>query len=129
MHETPLADVSRIIGSITSGILLPVRAALPVMMQQNSGSIICIASDAAKIATPGEAPIGAAMAAVVMFCRGLAIEAKRSHIRVNCITPEHRQKHAVLRLLMDDAFASKLFKKAEGLAPQASYSQRTWPRW
>ncbi len=116
VHETPLADVSRIIGSITSGILLPVRAALPVMMQQNSGSIICIASDAAKIATPGEAPIGAAMAAVVMFCRALAIEAKRSHVRVNCITPSIVKNTPFYDVLMEDAFASKLFKKAEGLA-------------
>jgi NADP-dependent 3-hydroxy acid dehydrogenase YdfG len=45
------------------------------------------ASDAAKIATPGESVIGAATAAVAMFCRGMAYEAKRSGIQVTCITP------------------------------------------
>jgi len=116
IHETPLADVSRIIGSISSGILLPVRAVLPVMMRQQAGSIICIASDAAKIATPGEVAIGAAMAAVVMFCRALAIEAKRSRVRVNCITPSIVKNTPFYDTLMEDPFASKLFKKAEGLA-------------
>jgi gluconate 5-dehydrogenase/3-oxoacyl-[acyl-carrier protein] reductase len=116
MHETPIEDVSRIIGSITSGVLLPARAALPVMMRQKSGSIICIASDAAKIATPGEVAIGAAMAAIVMFCRALAIEAKRSGIRVNCVTPSVVKDTPFYDTLMADPFSSKLFSKAEKLA-------------
>jgi len=37
------------------------------MRAQKSGLIINIASDAAKVATPGESVIGAAMAAIVMF--------------------------------------------------------------
>ena len=60
---------------------------LPYMMDQGHGSIMCVASDAAKLATPGEVVIGAAMAGIVMFCRGLANEAKRSGIRVNAIAP------------------------------------------
>jgi gluconate 5-dehydrogenase/3-oxoacyl-[acyl-carrier protein] reductase len=116
MHETPIEDVSRIIGSITSGVLLPARAVLPVMMRQKSGSIICIASDAAKIATPGEVAIGAAMAAIVMFCRALAIEAKRSGIRVNCVTPSIVKDTPFYDTLMADPFSSKLFSKAERMA-------------
>jgi len=60
-------DVGRIIGSISSGVLLPVRAVLPIMMEKKAGSIICIASDAAKVAILVEVAIGAAMAAIAMF--------------------------------------------------------------
>jgi len=116
MHETPIENVIPTISSITSGVLLPARAVLPVMMAQKSGSIICIASDASKVATPGEVSIGAAMAAIAMFCRGLAIEAKRSGIRVNCVTPSIVKGTPFYDQLMADPFSSKLFSKAERLA-------------
>lgn len=116
LHDIPLEDVQRTIGSITSGVLLPVRAALPHMMARKSGTILCIASDAGKVATPGEVCIGAAMAAIAMFCRALAIEAKRSFIRVNCITPSIVRDTPLYHVLMTDPFAGKLFSKAEGLA-------------
>jgi NAD(P)-dependent dehydrogenase (short-subunit alcohol dehydrogenase family) len=116
MHETPIENVIPTISSITSGVLLPARAVLPVMMQQKSGSIVCIASDASKVATPGEVAIGAAMSAIAMFCRGLAIEAKRSGIRVNCVTPSIVKGTPFYDMLMADPFSSKLFSKAERLA-------------
>jgi len=116
MHETPIENVPAIIASITSGVLLPVRAALDPMMREKRGSIICVASDAAKVATPGEVAIGAAMAAIVMFCRGLAIEAKRSQIRVNCVTPSIVRDTPFYDELMADPFSARLFSKAERLA-------------
>jgi 2-hydroxycyclohexanecarboxyl-CoA dehydrogenase len=116
MHEMPIENVIPTISSITSGVLLPARAVLPVMMEQKSGSIVCIASDASKVATPGEVAIGAAMAAIAMFCRGLAIEAKRSGIRVNCVTPSIVKGTPFYDMLMADPFSSKLFSKAERLA-------------
>lgn len=116
MHEIPIDEVPETIGAITSGVLLPVRAVLPHMMKRGRGSIVCVASDAAKVATPGEVAIGAAMAAIVMFCRGLAIEAKRSGIRVNAVTPSIVRGTPLYDDLMTDPFAGKLFAKAERLA-------------
>ncbi|MBX3454631.1 SDR family oxidoreductase [Ferrovibrio sp.] len=113
LHETPIEAMPEVFRSITSGILLPLRAALPHMMRQKGGSMICIASDAAKLATPGETIIGGAMAAVAMFCRSLAIEARRSGIRVNCITPSIVQGTPLYAKVMSDPFASRLFRKAE----------------
>jgi len=86
------------------------------MMAQRGGAIICLASDAAKIATPGETVIGAAMAAIVMFCRGMAYEAKRSGIRVNCLTPSIVQSTPLYGRLMEDEFSRKLFGRAETMA-------------
>ncbi|MGE0796933.1 MAG: SDR family NAD(P)-dependent oxidoreductase [Lautropia sp.] len=116
LHETPIEAVPEIIRSVTSGILLPLRAALPRMMAQGSGSMTCIASDAAKLATPGECAIGGAMAAVAMFCRTLAIEARRCGIRVNCVTPSIVQATPLYAKIMADPFASRLFSKAEARA-------------
>jgi NAD(P)-dependent dehydrogenase (short-subunit alcohol dehydrogenase family) len=75
-----------------------------------------VASDAAKIATPGESVIGAAMAAIAMFCRGMAIEAKRDGIRVNCVTPSIVKGTALYTRLQDNEFARRLFGKAEAMA-------------
>jgi len=112
LHETPIEALPEIFRSITSGILLPMRAALPHMMRQQGGTMISIASDAAKLATPGETIIGGAMAAVAMFCRSLAIEGRRSGIRVNCITPSIVNNTPLFAKVMADPFASRLFGKA-----------------
>jgi NAD(P)-dependent dehydrogenase (short-subunit alcohol dehydrogenase family) len=53
------------------------------MREHRSGVIVCVASDAAKVATPGETLIGAAMAALVMFAKAAALESKREGIRIN----------------------------------------------
>ena len=76
--------------------LLTSRVVVPWMRERNGGAIINIASDAAKVATPGETVIGAAMAGIVMFSRALAIEGKRDGIRVNGVTPLYYRGHREL---------------------------------
>lgn len=115
-HETPIERIPSIVNGTLMSAMLPARAALPVMMRQGGGVILTMASDAGKIATPGETSIGAAMAAVIMFSRSLANEAKRSGIRVNCLTPSIVRGTALYSSLMADEFAGKLFRKAESLA-------------
>lgn len=115
-HKTPIEKIPGIVNGTLMSAMLPARAALPVMMEQGSGVILTVASDAGKIATPGETSIGAAMAAIIMFSRSLANEAKRSGIRVNCLTPSIVRGTALYDTLMQDDFAGKLFRKAESLA-------------
>lgn len=74
--------------------------------------VINVASDAGKTATPGEAVIGAAKAAIVMFTRTLAIEAKRSGIRVNVLTPSLVNGTASTERITSAGFSAKLFAKA-----------------
>jgi 2-hydroxycyclohexanecarboxyl-CoA dehydrogenase len=101
-------------------IILPpfhmMHAVLPAMRAQKSGSIITVASDAAKFATPGEALIGAAMAAIVMFSRTAAIEAKRDGVRINLLTPSLIAGTPGADLIAADPFAGKMFEKAATLA-------------
>jgi 2-hydroxycyclohexanecarboxyl-CoA dehydrogenase len=75
-------------------------------------AIVNVASDAAKVPTPGEAGIGAAMAGIAMFSRTFAMEAKRQKIRVNVVTPSLVQNTLTHDRLMADRFSSKLFEKA-----------------
>lgn len=116
LHTIPLDQIIPTIEMVAGGIILPARAVLPHMMEQGGGSVICLASDAAKVATAGETVIGAAMASIVMFCRGMAWESKRSSIRVNCLTPSVVEDTPLYSRLKEDEFSRRLFSKAEKLA-------------
>ena len=115
-HHLAPEDIAAI---LTEQALAPMhmsRAVLPLMRAQKSGVILNIASDAAKVPTPGETVIGAAMAAIVMFSRTLAIEAKRDGIRVNAITPSLIVNTATSERVLADGFSKKLFEAAAAMA-------------
>lgn len=116
LHTIPLDEVMGDISGTLAPVILPARAVLPVMQDAGAGSVICVASDAGKLATPGEVAIGAAMAGIAMFCRAMAIEAKRNGVRVNCVTPSIVRGTPLYDKLMADGFAGKLFAKAEAMA-------------
>jgi NAD(P)-dependent dehydrogenase (short-subunit alcohol dehydrogenase family) len=116
LSQIATAQVMEVLSSVASCVLLPARAAYEYMRKQGHGSIVCLASDAGKIATPGESVIGAGMAAIAMFCRGMAIEAKRDGVRVNCVTPSIVRGTPLYARLQADPFSHKLFAKAEELA-------------
>jgi NAD(P)-dependent dehydrogenase (short-subunit alcohol dehydrogenase family) len=105
-----------IISDQVMGPLLMARAVLAGMRERKRGTIVSVASDAAKIATPGETIIGAAMAAIVMFSRALAMEAKRDGIRVNVATPSLIADTQITERLMADPFSAALFGKAGKMA-------------
>jgi NAD(P)-dependent dehydrogenase (short-subunit alcohol dehydrogenase family) len=96
--------------------LLMSGVALPQMRAQKGGLIINIASDAGKVATPGGSVIGAVMAAIVMFSRTLAMEAKRDGVRVNALTPSLVEGTATAERILAEGFSQKLFQKAAKLA-------------
>lgn len=88
------------------------RMIAPHMYAAGGGSIINVASDAGKLATPGEAVIGAAMAGIVMFTKSLALEAKRSGVRANALTPSLVSGTRTFDRLNEQPFSAKLFGKA-----------------
>jgi gluconate 5-dehydrogenase/3-oxoacyl-[acyl-carrier protein] reductase len=117
LHRQSLAQIRESLTLDLAPVLLACRAVLPAMRAQGSGAIVAIASDAAKVATPGEAVIGASMAAIVQFVRGLAIEGKRDGIRANTVTPSLVEGTALTaRLMAEGTFSAKLFAKARTLA-------------
>lgn len=116
LQDIPLDRLIPQVNDALAPVILPARAVLPVMAGQGGGSVICLASDAGKLATPGEVAIGTAMAGIAMFCRAMAIEAKRQGIRVNCLTPSIVEGTPLHDRLMDDPFAGRLFGKAKARA-------------
>jgi 2-hydroxycyclohexanecarboxyl-CoA dehydrogenase len=87
LFRTEPADIKPMLVQQALAPMIMSRLALPHMREQKSGVIVNVASDAAKVPTPGESVVGAAMAAIVCFSRTLAVEAKRDGIRVNVLTP------------------------------------------
>lgn len=112
-HEITEEDMDRLIRVHFASTIYLCQAAMPHMMAREGGVILNIASDAGKIATPGEAIIGGGKAGVIMFSRTLALEASRHGIRVHAITPSIVKDTAAYKNLMANEFSRKLFQKAE----------------
>lgn len=116
LHRTDLAIIPDVLAQLALPPLLMTAAVLPYMRAQKCGVILNIASDAAKSATPGEAVIGGGMAAIVMFSRTVALEAKRDGIRVNALTPSLIAGTLTSERILKEGFSQKLFEKAGGMA-------------
>jgi 3-oxoacyl-[acyl-carrier protein] reductase len=76
---------SSVDGSLTA-TFLTIKSFLPGMIERG-GSIVTMASSAARVPTGAPAPYGAAKAGVVMFTRQLAREVGEHGVRVNCLAP------------------------------------------
>lgn len=116
LHRTAATDLAPLLMQVAMAPIYMSRVVLPLMRDQRGGVILNVASDAAKVPTPGETIIGAAMAAIVMFSRTLALEAKRDGIRVNVLTPSLIAGTATAERVQKEGFSAKLFAKAATLA-------------
>jgi len=116
LFRTDIGSIPETIAALTAPPMLMTAAVLAGMRDQRSGVIINVASDAGKTATPGESIIGAAMAAIIMFSRTVAMEAKRDGIRVNVLTPSLIAGTETSARVLKEGFSAKLFAKAASMA-------------
>lgn len=116
MHNIPIENVRLRIEEIMLPPLHLIHAALPAMRAQRSGSIVVVASDAGKIPTPGETMVGAAMGAILMYCKAAAIEVKREGVRINLLTPSLIAGTPGAQLIFNEEFSAKMFEKASAMA-------------
>jgi 2-hydroxycyclohexanecarboxyl-CoA dehydrogenase len=112
--RTPMEDLEGVMRQWLLSRLYCCRAALPLM--GNGSVIVNVGSDAAKVPTPGEAAIGAAMSGMAMLSRTLAMEAKRDGIRVNMVTPSVVDGRRLRTRMAAGGFAAKLFERAAAAA-------------
>ncbi|GAA1365249.1 3-oxoacyl-ACP reductase FabG [Arthrobacter rhombi] len=116
MHKIPIENIQPRIEEIILPPLHMMHAVLPGMRNQRSGAIVNVASDAAKVATPGETAIGAAMAAIVMFSKAAALEVKREGVRINLLTPSLISGTPGAALIHGESFSARMFEKAAAMA-------------
>jgi len=115
IHSDPATFQPMLDGHFMS-LLYCCHCVVPIMKAQGSGAIVAVASDAGKIATPGETLIGAAKAAAIMFVRTLALEVSRFGVRANVITPSIVRDTQSYRRVMSGELSRKVFEKAESRA-------------
>lgn len=69
------------------GVVNATRSVLPTMIEQNSGSIIGLGSDAGRVGESRMVMYGVAKAAVMNFVKGMSKEVSRFGIRFNVVSP------------------------------------------
>lgn len=81
------ADWDRIIAINLYGVLYTCKAVLPLMVEQRSGAVVNLGSDAGRVGSSGEAVYAAAKGGVIAFTKAIAREVARHGVRVNCVSP------------------------------------------
>ena len=116
------------------GAVNGIRAAVPVMRAQKSGSIVLTASVSGLTAWSHAAPYCATKAAVIQLAKVAAVEYARDGIRVNCVCPGTFRSaiHADLPPEALDAIAARHplgLGSATDLAGAYSYLASDTSRW
>jgi 3-oxoacyl-[acyl-carrier protein] reductase len=87
IHNLTTEDWERAFRVNVLGAVNGIRAAVPVMRTQRSGSIVLTASVAGLTAWSHAAPYCATKAAVIQLAKVAAVEYARDGIRINCVCP------------------------------------------
>jgi NAD(P)-dependent dehydrogenase (short-subunit alcohol dehydrogenase family) len=109
IHNLATEDWERAFRVNVLGAVNGIRAAVPVMRAQQSGSIVLTASVSGLTAWSHAAPYCATKAAVIQLAKVAAVEYARDGIRVNCVCPGTFRSgiHAELPPAALDAIAAK----------------------
>ncbi|HVZ00783.1 MAG TPA: SDR family NAD(P)-dependent oxidoreductase [Dongiaceae bacterium] len=86
--ETETSDYWRKVIAINyESLLFATHAVLPGMIARQTGRMVFIASESARVGTPSAAVYAGAKGAVIAFAKSLARENARHGITVNCVSP------------------------------------------
>jgi NAD(P)-dependent dehydrogenase (short-subunit alcohol dehydrogenase family) len=87
VHEAPPDEIERMLALNVMTAFRSCRAALPAMLDQGGGSIVCVGAKAALEPFPGASGYITSKAAVLAFVRALAVEYRDDGIRANAVLP------------------------------------------
>ena len=85
--EYPFEESQNLIDVDLTGVFNCLHAVTPIMIEQNYGRIVNVASVAGKDGNPNAAAYSAAKAGVIALTKSLGKELAEFDIAVNCITP------------------------------------------
>ena len=85
--EYPLSEWQKVIDIDLGGVFYCCKSIVPIMLEQNYGRIVNIASIAGKEGNPNAMPYSAAKAGVIALTKSLGKELADKNIAVNCVTP------------------------------------------
>ena len=85
--EYPVDAWRQVMETNVNGVFLCNRAVVPVMLKQDYGRIVNIASVAGKEGNPNASAYSASKAAVIGLTKSLGKELAKTGIRANCVTP------------------------------------------
>jgi 3-oxoacyl-[acyl-carrier protein] reductase len=109
------------------GLYLCNRAVVPIMIQNDYGRILNIASIAGKEGNPNAPAYSASKAGVIALTKSLGKELAHTNIRVNCITPAAAQTEMFAQMTQQhiDFMLSKIpmarFVKVEEIAAMVAW--------
>jgi NAD(P)-dependent dehydrogenase (short-subunit alcohol dehydrogenase family) len=112
VHETPIEEFDRQFQLNLRPTYLVTQAALPPLIDQGGGSIVCVGSRAALAPFPGAAGYASSKAAVIAFAQAVSREYLDSGVRCNAILPSVIDTPAN-RAAMPDADHDRWVKPAE----------------
>lgn len=87
VHLIPTEEWDRVQDINLKGTFLSVKAVLPTMLEQRSGTIITVASVEGLEGAEGGSTYNASKGGVVLLTKNLAMDYSRMGIRSNCICP------------------------------------------
>lgn len=87
VHETPIEDFEAMLRVNLRPTYLVTHAALPVLVANGGGSVVCVSSRAAVAPFPGAAGYVTSKAAVLAFATAVAVEYKGQGVRCNTVLP------------------------------------------
>ena len=97
--ETPFAEVEEVLTVNVKAPFMMIKAVLPHMLKQKSGSIVNNASDQALIGKRRSAIYGASKAALAQLTKSAALDWGPHGIRCNCIAPGSTDTPMLRRVL------------------------------
>jgi len=121
-HEMRAEDFDRVLAVSARGTFLCCRAALPRMVERESGRILTFGSTAAVAGAPGLTAYAAAKGAVLQITRSIAAEYAHIGIRANCLCPGATDT-PLLRELMADRADPQGFRDAHPIGRFAEPSE------
>jgi NAD(P)-dependent dehydrogenase (short-subunit alcohol dehydrogenase family) len=99
--EMDEAAWDRVLRINLTGAFLMVKAAIPAMIARGGGSVILIASQLGRVASPGRAAYCATKGALVQLAKVLAADHAAQGIRANTISPGAIETRRMLRRWKD----------------------------